>query len=271
MPSAVNDPHVESLVFEVTHGRSVAYRDDAPRIEHEEDAFRVVLENGTARFELKGHHATEEEALASVQPYIQSWELDADLRGRPGVFRLQFRRAVVIDRDPPPSTGGVINVAASGASFGFTTSNVRVTVVKSAYPAPPSGVTLKSDEPDVATMYHRLSGYYEGREPLPAMAYFCLTVLEGRFQGKGGARRRDAAAHYRIELDVLNAVGELASTKGGADSARKAEGSGSELSQREKRFLEGAVKQIIRRAAEVAQNPGRTLPTVTLADLPDLP
>ena len=34
------------------------------------------------------------------------------------------------------------------------------------------------------------------------------------------------------------------------------------------RFLEAAVKTIIRRAAEVAEDPGGTFPTITLADLP---
>ena len=41
------------------------------------------------------------------------------------------------------------------------------------------------------------------------------------------------------------------------------------LSRKEERFLEAAVKAIIRRAAEVAQNPGAALPPITLADLPD--
>ena len=115
-------------------------------------------------------------------------------------------------------------------------------------------------------MYDRLSGYYAGREPLPSMAYFYLTVLEDKFTN---AKRRSAAKSFRIDLAVLDAVGELSSTKGGVGSARKAEATGTALSRKEELFLEAAVKMIIRRAAEVAQNPGAALPTITLADLPD--
>ena len=69
-------------------------------------------------------------------------------------------------------------------------------------------------------MYRRLSDYYADRKYLPSMAYFCLTVLEGKFTN---AKRRSAAKSFRIDLAVLDAVGELSSTKGGADAARKAE------------------------------------------------
>ena len=127
-------------------------------------------------------------------------------------------------------------------------------------------MTLKADDPDVLTMYARLSGYYEGREGLPGMANFCLTVLEWRFTRN---RRRNVAKVFHIEKAVLDKIGELTATSGGAASARKAEGVGTDLSPQESRFLEEAVKTLIRRAAEVAQNPGGAFATITLGDLPD--
>ena len=147
---------------------------------------------------------------------------------------------------------------------------MSLSAVHPAYPPPPAGVTLKADDPDVATMYDRLSGYYEKREPLPGMASFCLTVLEleWRFTKK---RRRNVAKVFHIEKAVLDKIGELTATKGGAASARKAEGVGTDLSPKETRFLEEAVKTLIRRAAEVTQNPGGTFATITLGDLPDRP
>ena len=116
-------------------------------------------------------------------------------------------------------------------------------------------------------MYCRLSGYYEGHEPLPSMAYFCLTVLELPCPGSRSARRTATGAHYHIDVSVLNEIGKLSSTKGGAGSARKAGAAGTELSQQESRFLEAAVKKLIHRAAEVAQDPGGAFPTITLASL----
>ena len=68
---------------------------------------------------------------------------------------------------------------------------------------------------------------------------------------------------------MLNEIGDLSSTKGGAGLARKAEAAGTEFSRQESRFLEEAVKQMIRRAAELAQEPEGVFPTITLADLPD--
>ena len=272
MPRTMNDPHVDALVFGIEHGPAVAYSDDAPPIDHEEPGFRVTLNDGTVRVELKEHHATEEEALEKVGPYVRSWELDACLRGRPGDFRLQFRCAEVIDRDPPPpppSEPGVVNIAASGIAGVGTVGRASLSVVKSSYPSPPAGVTLRADDPDVETMYHRLSRYYAGHELLPSMAYFCLTMLEYGMSERGRQQRHGAAAHYHISKRVLTEIAKLASNRGGVGSARKASAASTELSQPESRFLEAAVKMIIRRAAEVAQDPDAALPTITLEDLPD--
>ena len=268
MPRTMNDPHVDALVFRIEHGPALGYSDDAPPIEREEPGFRVILKDGTVRFELDEHYATQEEALERVGPYVRNWEMDACLSGRPGDFRLEFKEAEVIDRDPPPPTPGTINLSATFTA-GVPTIRANLSVVRPSYPPPPAGVTLKADDRDVETMYRRLSDYYADRKYLPSMAYFCLTVLEDKFTN---AKRRSAAKSFRIDLAVLDAVGELSSTKGGVGSARKAEatGTGTALSRKEERFLEAAVKAIIRRAAEVAQNPGGAFRMITLADLPDL-
>ena len=134
---------------------------------------------------------------------------------------------------------GTISVGAGRVGFGVSTASVAVTVTRPAYPPPPAGVTLNADDPDVSTMYNRLSGYYGGREPLQSMAYFCLTMLERHFTR---SRREAAADFYNIDTAVLDEIGRLSSTKGGATSARKAGGLGTELSHAESRFLEAAVK-----------------------------
>ena len=268
MPRAMNDPHVVALVFSVEHGPAVAYRGDAPAIEHQEPGFRVRLTDGTVRFELDEHYATQEEALERVGPYVRNWEMDACLSGRPGDFRLEFIEAEVIDRDPPPPTPGTINLSAT-ITAGVPTIRANLSVVRPSYPPPPAGVTLKADDRDVETMYRRLSDYYEGREPLPGVAYFCFTMLKSLSSkhGRGGQRAR-AAAYHHISDAALKEIEKLSSTKGGAGSARKAGGVGTDLSRKEELFLEAAVKMIIRRAAEVAQNPGAAFPPITLADLP---
>ena len=82
-----------------------------------------------------------------------------------------------------------------------TLGSVSLTVVKPSYPSPPSGQTLNADDPDVATMYDRLSGYYAKREPLPSMAYFCLTMLK-----RGGSGGAATASQYHIASAVLTEV-----------------------------------------------------------------
>lgn len=268
MPRTMNNPHVNALVFGIEHGPALSYSDDAQAIDHDEPGFRVILKDRTVRFELNEHYATTGKAWERVRPYVRNWEMDAGLDGRPGDFRLEFQQAEVIDRSPPLPTPGGTSIS---ATFTAPTPTLRasLSVVSPSYPPPPSGLTLKADDPDVKTMYDRLSGYYSNREPLPSMAYFCLTVFLSPFSGSRNVRRTAARAYYHIDKQVLDEIGDLSSEKGGADSARKVEAMGFALSRKEERFLEAAVKAIIRRAAEVAQNPGAALPPITLADLPD--
>ena len=117
---------------------------------------------------------------------------------------------------------------------------------------------------------YALSVGFAGREPLPGVAYFCFTRLKylSSKHGCGGQRAR-AAAYHHISDASLKEIEKLSSTNGGAGSAHKADGVGTDLSRKEELFLEAAVKMIIRRAAEVAQNPGAAFPPITLADLPD--
>ena len=134
------------------------------------------------------------------------------------------------------------------------------------YPQPPSTLRLDPDDPDVMTMYGRFKGYLLKREPLTGMAYFCLTMLE-KHLSKG---RQAAAKKYGIKSDVLNKIGHLTAYRGGRAAARNASGIGDELTGDEARFLEEAVKRIIRRTAEVAHDPHKDYPQIKLSDLPQL-
>ena len=97
----VNDPHVVALLYRVDHGKSVSYQDAEPLL-LDEPAFRLEVKDGQARFELKEHYATQEDALKSVEDYIQNWEFDASLESGPGSFRLKFQKAEIVDRNPTP-------------------------------------------------------------------------------------------------------------------------------------------------------------------------
>ena len=273
----MNDPHVVALFYTIEQHKSVNYEKAKPLV-RDEPEFRVKVKNKKVCFKLKDHCATEPEARQSVKEYIRIWELDAGLKRDPDFFKLKFDRAKIVDRNPTP---GEIRVSAT--STAETTDSATVTEAPLDYPSPPSGLSI---DPDVQTMYDRYMNHLRGREPLPSMAYFCLTILEGTAMAKTKGKfkkhekRQAAAEYYHIEEKVLKLVGKLSSEKGDPLEARKREGPDDDLEKKERRFkeqerrfLEEAVKKMIYRAAEKIEvektnNPTKILCQITLSDLP---
>ena len=254
-------PRVKALHFVVEHNRSIDYSRAEP-LTRQEPTFHVSVEDEKVRFTMRDHHASEEEALDAVSEYIAAWEFEAGLKHGPDRFRLRFDYADIEDRDP--STGKV-SLRPRPIRFHISVGDdVQVTLGKVRYPSPPTTALMLT--PDVRSMHERYLGYRERREPLASMAYFCLTVLELPW---GRRRRKRAASHYGIDETVLGKLGELTSTKGGV-GARKAQGVPSEYTSEETRFLDEAVKAIIRRAAEVAHDPNAHRPFITMSDLPPI-
>ena len=262
----MNEPHVVALHYAVEHHNSVNYQNASP-VRHETPKFHLTLEDDSARFELKEHFADEDEARKTVEPFIKHCEFEVGLRNGPGQFKLRYERPEIVDRNPSPpestSTPGTRNLRAS-LVLPAPTFTASVTLVSPRYPSPPSGGEVDANDPDVETMYRRYERYRLGREPLPTMAFFCLTVLESKFQS-----RQNAARKCRIDVQILHTIGELTDKKGG-DEARKAKGSGKDLTRQEKRFLKKAIEETIFRAAQVAADESQCLPTITLATLPSL-
>ena len=257
--SIVKYPRIVALLYHIEHESSVDYSKAKP-VYHEEEGFRIRIEDGLVRFEMKADHPTAESAFEAVNPYIENWELDAALRSRPGEFKLKFVRPEIIDREPTPS---VHRVSALPSFWKFTTSVSTVTVGRP-YPKPPVGVSLKGND-EVTIMLHRYEDLCKGREKLPAVAQFCLTMLE-RIAGN----RQKVARKFAIEKSVLARVGNLANNKGGPGFARKSDSVDQELMPEETIFLENAVKVFIRRAAEEIGAPCEPLRKITINDFPEL-
>ena len=253
----MNDPQVVALIYHIEHGDSVNYK-DAKSFFHDEPEFQVKIKNKEVCFEFKRDYDTEAEARESIDEYIRVWELDAGLRHGPDFFKLKFDRAKIEDRNPTP---GVIEVAGTITS-GPVIMSATLTIAPPEYPSPPSGLSIDTD---VQMMYDRYMNYRRNRESLVSMAYFCLTILEYRSK-----TRRAAAQYYKIGSRVLNKIGEISSKKGGRLEARKRDGVKYDLTAQEHRFLEEAVKKMIYRAAEKANDPAKSLSQITLSDLPPL-
>ena len=254
----MNDPHVVALIYQIEQGWSVDYSRAEP-LDHEESGFRIKVKNGRVRFEFKDHYATRAKARKAIEDYIRNWEFVARLERGANCFKLKFESAEVIDRKPHTIPG--VACAPATISSGVPTISARATVDPirpSAYPSPPSGVSLSSD---VESMNTRYMDYRQGREPLASMAYFCLTVLVDSMGRKVAAKR------YQVERDILDLIGFLSSKKGGPQ-ARKAGGTTHDLTDQERHFLEEATKSMIYRVAEKAHNPDSDLPKITLSNLP---
>jgi len=221
------------------------------------------LIDGLVTFEMKEHYASSEEAQEQLKPYLRNWERDVSLSLGLEALRFVFESAEIVDRGSPsaPPT----QVRALTASL---TGYLAVTpLTLSQYPEPPSGFIAS---PDVETMWQRYEGHLAGREPLAAMAYMCLTVLEANAEGRG--KRKKAAGQYNIDEQVLENLGILTSEVGDPQTARKMPGSGEfqPHTGAEVAWIIAVVKALIRRAGEWAFDPNAARPKLTMADFPDL-
>ncbi len=267
----MHDPHVESLSYHLETGETLEF-ENPPPLQQENNALRLCLTEGVLTIWPKYHYASEEEARYNIEPYLRAWETFEALRrfGRREMLFV-FESSQIVDRDPPPP--GSPQVLQASARIVGSSAMVGVPTVISrepCYPCPPSGFVTS---PEVELMLGRYEGYLKGREPLPSMAFFCLTVLEY------GARNAPAKnKHKRIELvydvdgTVSGELGRLTSTLGDEATARKAEAARENRphTDRERRWIERCVLALIRRAGERAADPQGPLPRIKMADLPPL-
>ena len=250
----MNDPHVVALRFRVHHHDRVDYGRAGPLV-FEALEFIVEVKDQSARFEFKQHYASEEDARRVVEPFIQNWEFDSNLRRDPDCFRLEFEGAEIIDRRPSP---GVVHGMAMPAKFTFSIPAAKGTAYARTYPLPPSGID--SAHRSVQVLFHRYERYKAGKEPLTSFAYYCYTEIA---QVKKG--QTSAASRYNVSRNLLDCISKLSSRKGGTE-ARKADGTEWPLTQDERRFLERAVVRLIRRVAEY-HGDARCLPKITVDDI----
>jgi hypothetical protein len=256
----MNDPHVISLSYAVNHDDDVDYV-KAPPLEWDEADFSVHVEGDRALVTMRTHVATKKEARDLVDPRLRAWELTATLQLGLGQFELEFESAELVDRDPaPPGTTQHLQAELHVDMDAFLTAAAHVSRAK--YPDPPLGIARDAA---VELMFDRFTRLRRGTITLADAAYFCLTVLE--LEGGG---RRGAARKFFVAEPVFRKLGDLTANKGGRD-ARKASGATVDYTREERRWLEAAMKTLIRRAAEVAHAPGKELPTITMAELTKLP
>jgi hypothetical protein len=165
----MNDPHVETLFYQIKHNDSVDYA-NAPPLEHFEPGFSIRIENGLAQISIIDHCATTEAARAAVEPFLRAWELTAALQVGPGEWQFVYDRANIVERNPTP---GAIHAAVLESVSLFEIHDAHI--VRAHYPPPPAGVARDAA---VDLMFNRYCMQREGRTTLPDATNYCLTVLE---------------------------------------------------------------------------------------------
>ena len=146
----MRDPHVQSMHYRIGSGEGISYQDPES----------MTFSNHLGSFEITGnalsiipaeHFDEEEEARRAIEPFLRSWEMEADLKMNLGMVRFSFERVEVIDRDPPPpGAPQVIHIkAASMLMFG---SSATLHLTCSKYPPPPNSFR---STPEVEHAYHR--------------------------------------------------------------------------------------------------------------------
>src|SRR4051794_29305763 len=123
----MDDPHVRSLHYRVTHSKTVSFEEALP-VAVDRPAFSVRITGGEVTVDMKDHHASEQSARATVEPFLRAWELSSALSSASDEFKFVFERAHIIDRNPGTGTALYPHVLVT------STSRVQVdlTVVRAA-------------------------------------------------------------------------------------------------------------------------------------------
>lgn len=269
------DLHVESLRYRLEVDEAHGRFENPPPLDHETDAYRMRLEDGSLTVEMKEHHATAESARRRVEDDLKAWELDAALSREHAWLKFVYDPAgtKIIDREAPEPGQ---SVASCGVVLGRIVGAGRGIAEPAIYREYPNPSTSFAASPDVEIMISRFSkALYDDSQTL-SFGYACLTWLEGSTDRTiRGKARTKAAMQYRIEEKVLDTLGVFTSRRGGLAEARKLDAFATlePLTPDESAWLRSALKMLIRRKAAYDHDPAAAaaLPMISMSDLPTLP
>jgi hypothetical protein len=256
----MRDPHVVSLKYTLLVPAGLVYK-DVPAMNVSHAQFRGELHEGYLNVKMDAHFPTITDARQAVETFLKAWEIDAHLKGKK--IKFSFEDSELIDRNPVQGGSVVLASATCVISSSFTVSGT-ITVHPREYPPPPCWTTVSNL---AQRMYDRFVAYQEKQESIFTSGYYCLTELQVA-AGTTVTRkaRASAASRFKIDIEVLDTLGELTSERGGALFARKA--GTPEPTSNEAAWLSSAVPVIIGHIASVEAD--ADVSVLTMADLPEL-
>lgn len=259
MEYPMQDPHVESLIYQLRTSDELSFR-DPPAVFGTEQQFDYSLSEAKLTVSMKDHFPSTETAREIVDPFLRAWELGEALNDGKIHYWFEWESASVIDLNPLEDGGlsGECSIRFSGHV------SMRACITKTVYPAVPKNLKYSAD---IQLLWNRYCEYERGAEPLLSMAYAVLTFIEGTTTN--GQTRKAASAQYAIDFNFLDRIGNWTASRGNAFEARKLGKSATlnPLNSEERTWLEKAVRVLIRRKAEYDANPSATLLQIRMSDI----
>ncbi len=255
----MSNSYVKYLYYTLKVKDGISFK-NSNSIEKKLDNFELRLENNELKCKMIKKYLTPEDARKEVEDYLKKWEVYDILQSGYKSIEFIYNKATIINFDSPESLPKASKVVQRSGVF-EARCNIKVIVEKDNYPKPPQYFHLNEN---VKILWSRYYDYLQGKEKLPSMAYFCLTLIE-----KDAGGRRQALRKYKISKKVLDKLGELSSNKGDLEiEARKAKENKGSLTEKEVKWLDEAIRRIIIRVGEYENNP--SLDLIDMSSLPDL-
>jgi hypothetical protein len=255
----MNNPFVEELYYNLKLSDDISY-DNPPDIIEDFGDFKLTLAKGNVVIQMSSDCSNVEQARILVEPHLRAWELDNFLKMGKMELWFEFVDSKIVDRNPPTSDGS-INLYVHNIEQLQIIDEITIHVIRKNYPSPPRNILYS---PDVDSMLKRYEGFLKGKEPLLSMAYFCLSLIQSKANG-----RKNAAHKYFLDIKVLNLMGNLTSERGDMKEARKLDKTSTlrKLTESEQNWVRETIKIFIRRIAEYEYNPTAKYPLIDLASL----
>lgn len=255
----MSNSYVECLYYTIKAGDGIFFENSNP-IEKKLDNFELRLEGNDLECKMIKKYTKVEDARKEVECYLKAWEKYSILKSGFKVIEFMYNRAIINTLDSSEDLNGVSKIIKKSGVFEVC-GTVNIIVEKKIYLEPPQYFQLNEN---VEILQNRYEDYLRGKEKLPSMAYFCVTLIE-----RDAGNRRQAAEKYKINKKVLDKLAELSSNKGDLEiDARKAKMNKGPLTEKEINWIEETVRRIIIRVGEYENNP--SLDLIDMSSLPDL-
>lgn len=253
----MRQPHVVGLRYLLKAEEWAEFSDPSP-VEVCTASFYLRLDSNLVTVWMKEHHSTTDTAREKVEEYLRRWEISSALQsGRRPLMRFECTQVEILDLEEPYSSESYRPV---GASVHIGGNKVHR---ENRYPDPPEDFALSTEVEVMWTLY---DNYLQGRERLLPMTYTCVSWITHPDGIKAAAER------YKVSINVLSLLKKQSSRSGKGVEARKMDNNErrQDLTSKERRWIEAAVRALIKRAGQYAADPKKAWPEITNSNLPPL-